>query len=118
MLALPVLDLRLAFSDESNFATDTTTRQAYELITEGFGPGFNGPLLLVSEVADPTDINDLDRLRATLADTAGVASVAGPIPNNRTTPTAAILQVFPTTTPQDRDTEARATHFSGCPSVA
>ena len=43
VLALPVLGLRLGFSDESNFAENTTTRQAYDLLVDGFGPGFNGP---------------------------------------------------------------------------
>ena len=47
---IPVLGLRLAFSDESNFADDTTTKQAYDLLVEGFGEGFNGPLYLVAEV--------------------------------------------------------------------
>ena len=50
VLAIPVLGLRLGFSDESNFAEDTTTQQAYDLLVDGFGPGFNGPLILVAEV--------------------------------------------------------------------
>src|SRR5690606_5835458 len=41
VLAAPVLGLRLGFSDESNFADDTTTKQAYDLLVDGFGPGFN-----------------------------------------------------------------------------
>ena len=55
ILALPVLALRLGFSDESNFAEDTTTKQAYDLLVDGFGPGFNGPLLLVAELPAGTD---------------------------------------------------------------
>ena len=55
VLALPVLGLRLGFSDEGNYPEDTTTRQAYDLLAEGFGPGFNGPLLLVTEVPEGTD---------------------------------------------------------------
>ena len=43
VLAAPVLSLRMAFSDESNFADDTTTKQAYDLLVDGFGKGFNGP---------------------------------------------------------------------------
>ena len=43
VLAIPFLNLRLGFSDESNFADDTTTKQAYDLIVEGFGEGFNAP---------------------------------------------------------------------------
>ena len=45
VLAIPVLGLRLGFSDESNYAEDTTTKQAYDLLVDGFGPGFNGPLI-------------------------------------------------------------------------
>ncbi len=45
ILALPVFSLRLGFSDEGNYGTDTTTRRAYDMVADGFGPGFNGPLL-------------------------------------------------------------------------
>ena len=47
-LALPIFGLRLGFSDEGNYPEDTTTRQAYDLLADGFGPGFNGPLILAS----------------------------------------------------------------------
>ena len=50
VLAIPFLSLRLGFSDESNFADDTTTKQAYDLIVEGFGKGSTGPIYLVAEV--------------------------------------------------------------------
>ncbi len=46
VLAVPFFSLRLAFSDEGNYPEDTTTRQAYDLLAAGFGPGFNGPMLL------------------------------------------------------------------------
>ena len=45
VLAAPVIGLRLGSSDESNYPQDTTTKQAYDLLVEGFGKGFNGPLL-------------------------------------------------------------------------
>ena len=48
LLAVPMLNLRLGFSDESNFADDTSTKQAYDLIVEGFGAGFVGPVYLVA----------------------------------------------------------------------
>src|SRR5690606_28889713 len=50
VLATPVLGLRLGFSDEGNFPEGTDTREAYDLLAEGFGPGFNGPLVVASEV--------------------------------------------------------------------
>jgi putative drug exporter of the RND superfamily len=47
VLAIPALSLRLALADNSSAATNTTQRQAYELISSEFGPGFNGPLTLL-----------------------------------------------------------------------
>ena len=55
VLAIPLFGLRLGFSDEGNDPKDTTTRQAYDLLAEGFGPGFNGPLVLVAELPAGTD---------------------------------------------------------------
>ena len=46
VLAAPALGLRLASSDAGNDPTNQTTRQAYDLLAKGFGPGFNGPLQL------------------------------------------------------------------------
>ena len=54
VLAIPFFSLRLAFSDEGNYPEDTTTRQAYDLLAAGFGPGFNGPLLLATEIPEGT----------------------------------------------------------------
>src|SRR5690606_19402992 len=54
LLAAPILGLRLGFSDEGNYPEETTTRQAYDLVAEGFGPGFNGPFVLAIEVGDPS----------------------------------------------------------------
>ena len=48
VLAAPVLSMRLGFGDAGNRPTTDTTRQAYDILSEGFGPGFNGPLLLVA----------------------------------------------------------------------
>ncbi|MGE5209972.1 MAG: MMPL family transporter, partial [Acidobacteriota bacterium] len=107
LLALPVLGLRLGFSDESNFAEGSTTRAAYDLTSEAFGPGTNGPLLLTAELSSPQDLQVLAGLTETLSATEGVASVVGPIPNTPQDPTsaqAAIIQLTPTTGPQDEAT--------------
>jgi putative drug exporter of the RND superfamily len=103
VLALPVFAIRLGFGDAGNRPTSDTTRQAYDLLTEGFGAGFNGPLLLVAET--PGGRQDLDALKAltgTLSQTPGVAFATEAMPNP--SGDAAILQVFPTTTPQDEAT--------------
>ena len=42
--------MRLAFTDSGNDPTNLTTRQAYDLLSDGFGPGFNGPLVLAAEL--------------------------------------------------------------------
>ncbi|HSL75111.1 MAG TPA: MMPL family transporter [Ilumatobacteraceae bacterium] len=107
LLSVPVLGLRLGFADESNFAEGTTTRAAYELTSEAFGPGANGPLVLTTELSDPQQLAVLVELTETLASTEGVASVLGPIPNTPGDPAsaqAAIIQVTPTTGPQDEAT--------------
>ena len=56
MLAIPVLSLRLGVADSGNDPTKFTTRRAYDLLSQGFGPGFNGPLLLAGEVGAPADL--------------------------------------------------------------
>jgi RND superfamily putative drug exporter len=103
ILAIPVLGLRLGFGDAGNRPTSDTTRQAYDLLSEGFGPGFNGPLLLAAETPDAADVAAFDDLSATLNEVEGVAFATPPIPNDAGT--AAIMQVYPTTSPQDEETQ-------------
>ena len=104
VLAAPVLGLRLGFSDEGNFAEETTTRRAYDLISEGFGPGANGPLLVVAESSpDPGEIAALSGLSEALNRTEGVAFASVPIAN--LTIDAFLIRVQPTTGPQDAATE-------------
>ncbi len=103
-LALPILGLRLGFSDEGNYPSDTTTRQAYDTLAEGFGPGFNGPLVLASEVPDGTDPAALQAVSDAIQADPGVARVSPPITNDEADPTAALWRVIPTTAPQDAET--------------
>jgi RND superfamily putative drug exporter len=104
LLALPILGLRLGFSDEGNFPEDTTTRQAYELLAAGFGPGFNGPLSLATEVPPGTDDAALREVTDAIDADSGVAFVSPPITNDDSAPTAALWRVIPTTAPQDAAT--------------
>jgi RND superfamily putative drug exporter len=104
VLAVPVLGLRLGFSDESNYAKSTTTRQAYDLLVDGFGKGFNGPLLLVTELKGGTTLAKLSAIKQAVAQDPNVAFVADPIPDNLFTPSAALLSVAPKTGPQERET--------------
>ena len=51
VIALPMLSLRLGSADASNDKAGTTTHEAYNLIAEGFGPGANGPILVVADTS-------------------------------------------------------------------
>jgi RND superfamily putative drug exporter len=112
-MSAPVLALQLGFSDEGNFPETTTTRRAYDLVAEGFGPGYNGPVLLAATIDDPTDLEVLQQLGAAIAADPGVQSISQPFPNNLdqatgefdpATTDAAIFRIVPTTSPQDQDT--------------
>ncbi len=111
LLAAPVLVLRFGFADESNYAAETTTRRAYELLVDGFGVGANGPLLVVSEVSGTSQMAELNRLGQALAATDGVVFVSPAIPNNPLAPTAAAIEVRPATGPQAAETEELVKHL-------
>ncbi|MFD3542948.1 MMPL family transporter [Streptomyces sp. NPDC058662] len=102
VLALPTLFLHLGTSDQGNNPAHSTTRQAYDLLADGFGPGTNGPLTVVVRLDGPGDRPALTRLTDALRATDGVAS-AGPAVLNRAGDTAAIT-VVPDTAPQSRAT--------------
>jgi putative drug exporter of the RND superfamily len=100
VLSIPVFSLRLGFSDEGNYPQSTSTRKAYDLLAQGFGPGFNGPLLVVGEVGDQPAL--VERVTTDLGATSGVAGVVPIAPPGSP---LAMWQVFPTTAPQDAATE-------------
>ncbi|HUP75825.1 MAG TPA: MMPL family transporter [Acidimicrobiales bacterium] len=102
-LAMPLFAIRLGFADNGNRERGDTTRDAYDLLAEGFGPGFNGPFLLAAELPKgTTDLAVLEELAAALQLTDGVAGVTAPILNDEGT--VAIMQLFPTTSPQHEAT--------------
>ncbi|MYR42301.1 MMPL family transporter [Streptomyces sp. SID5910] len=102
VLALPTLGLRLGTSDQGNDPRGTTTRQAYDLLADGFGPGVNGPLTLVTKVSGAEDRLALDNLDASLRTAEGVSSVT-PVTYNSGGDTA-YLAVVPESAPQSRTT--------------
>jgi RND superfamily putative drug exporter len=101
-LAAPALGMRLGFPDAGNDQPDTMTRQAYDLISEGFGPGANGPLVIAAELPDPGGKATVDGLVSDLREAQGVAFV--PPARFNSDGTAAIITVVPTTSPQDEAT--------------
>ena len=102
LLAVPILSLRLGFSDEGNYPEDTTTRQAYDLLAEGFGPGFNGPLVLASELPEGIADAALQGVTDAIQADEGVQFVSQAFTNEDGT--AALWRVIPTTAPQDSET--------------
>jgi putative drug exporter of the RND superfamily len=121
-LASPILGLRLGVADEGNYQEDTYTRQAYDLLAEGFGDGFNGPLLItmVPDVGpgggagaggagDATEA--VQALRQALARTPGVADVTEPLPDDPAAPEAFLMTLVPTTAPQDEATSDLVTEL-------
>ncbi|MFJ9868771.1 MMPL family transporter [Streptomyces sp. NPDC101165] len=102
LLALPTLSLHLGTSDQGNDPRSSTTRQAYDLLAQGFGPGVNGPLTLVTRVDGGDDKLVLDGLDTTLRSTRGVASVT-PVTYDSGGDTA-YLTVVPDSAPQSQRT--------------
>ena len=100
VLAIPVLSLRLGSSDQGNDPSSTTTRQAYDLLADGFGPGFNGPLLLVAQTRSPADVAALRTLETGLPKVADVTSVRQIAATSGTE----VIQVTPGTSPEARAT--------------
>lgn len=103
-LAAPALDLRLGLGDAGNEPPASTSRKAYDLLADGFGPGFNGPLVVVAETKtageDPGEAGA--ELTRTLADTPGIAAATDPIPAEDGK--AFTVIAFPETSPQDERT--------------
>jgi len=108
-LAAPAFGLRLAASDAGNDPRSTTTHRAYQLLSEGFGPGFNGPLSLAVRLPGSGARAALARLTGAVARTPGVASVERPVLNGARD-TAAIT-VFPSTSPQSAQTYDLVKHL-------
>jgi RND superfamily putative drug exporter len=109
VLAAPALGLRLASSDAGNDPTSQTTRQAFDLLAKGFGPGSNGPLQMAVALPRAHDSAALAQLTHALSTTPGIASVAQPRLNG--SGTAAAVLAYPTTSPQSAQTSALVTHL-------
>jgi RND superfamily putative drug exporter len=102
--AAPALGLRLASSDAGNDPATNTTRQAYDLLARGFGPGFNGPLQVAVALPKAHDTAALAQLTGAVRATPGVTSVAAPRLN--AAGTAAAVFAYPTTSPQSAQTSS------------
>lgn len=102
-LSAPVLGMQLGQSDAGSEPTSSTTRRAYDLVDRAFGPGANGPLLLVDDLTAagaPTP----EQLGRRLASTPGIVAVGAPVVDAART--TAVLAAVPSTGPQDDATDS------------
>jgi putative drug exporter of the RND superfamily len=111
VLCLPALSLRLGVNDAGTNPKGQTTREAYDLLAEGFGPGFNGPLTMVAKLPAKGEKVGIEQLCSTLKKEEGVESVTDVTFNPAET--VGLCQVYPTTSPQSADTTSLLNHIRG-----
>jgi RND superfamily putative drug exporter len=109
LLAIPLFSMRLAFTDAGNDPTNLTTRQAFDLLAKGFGPGFNGPLVLAVDLPSRSSAVALGRLERELRTAADVSYVTPPQLNR--TGNAAVIVAYPATAPQASRTAQLVTYL-------
>jgi putative drug exporter of the RND superfamily len=107
VLAIPLFSITLGQPDNGTNPTSDSSRQAYDLISQGFGVGVNGPLTVVVKLPNQSSSANsslLSTMQSDIAKTAGVASVTPAQVNSAGT--TAVLNVIPTTRPQAQQTTA------------
>ena len=102
VMAIPLLSIRFGFADASSGSSDRSSRRAFDLLAEGFGPGFNGPLMLATEIDSPDDVEALQSVGQAVSQTQGIAAVTPPQVSEGED--VAVVTAFPTTAPQDEAT--------------
>jgi RND superfamily putative drug exporter len=105
LLALPAMGLRLALPDAGSLPEDDPARVSYDLVSEHFGDGFNGPLIVTGTIVESTDpLGLMDDLKSEIEDLDGVAAVPLATPNE--TADTGIIQVVPEGAPDSLETKA------------
>jgi len=105
VLAIPTLDLRMGLGDASTAAEDTTQRKAYDIMSDGFGAGVNGPLMIMVDATGSADpATAVAGAEKTLAGIDGVVNVSPPLFD--AAGTTAMMSLIPTTGPSDEATKA------------
>ncbi|MEU1946910.1 MMPL family transporter [Streptomyces sp. NPDC020125] len=103
-VALPALSLELGLPGDESKSVETTQRRAYDLLSDGFGPGFNGPLTVVVDTSKSADTRAVtNQVVKTVRGLDGVASVGDPV-LSRTKDTA-VLTAVPKTAPNSGETK-------------
>ena len=111
VLALPLFSIQLLFADAGNDPPNLTTRQAYDLLAEGFGPGTNGPLVVAVDLSGGGDPGVVDKLATAIRSTPGVAAVAPPQLND--SGDTAVIVAIPRSSPQDEATRTLVERLRG-----
>jgi RND superfamily putative drug exporter len=109
ILCIPTLSLRLGTNDAGTEPPNKTTRKAYDLLAEGFGPGFNGPFVMVAALPKKGDDEGLVQLKKTLEHEKGVAATTAVTLNPAKN--TGVFQVYPTTSPQSQETTNLLDHI-------
>jgi len=99
VVAIPALDLRLGMPDDSTAAPDSTQRKAYDLLTDGFGPGFNAPLTVVVDASNGSVQAAASRVAQQIRGLDDVDVVTDPVLNQARD--TAVLTVIPSSGPSD-----------------
>ena len=110
-LAAPMLSMRLGQTDASQNPTSSTLRRSYDLLAEGFGPGFNGPLVLAVDLPATNHDAALAALEQAVKADPNVAQVSAPIVGPEGD--VAVIQVTPKTGPQDEATTQLVNRLRG-----
>ncbi|PKQ26998.1 MAG: hypothetical protein CVT64_00675 [Actinobacteria bacterium HGW-Actinobacteria-4] len=104
VLAIPAADMRLGLPSDQSQPEESSARQAYDLLAEAFGPGFNGPILLLAETDNPAaGAADVAATASAVAALPNVMFVSPPIPS--ADGGAFLLQIIPGTGPDAAETE-------------
>ncbi|MGW8066587.1 MMPL family transporter [Streptomyces ziwulingensis] len=103
-VAVPALSLELGLPGDESKSVETTQRRAYDLLSDGFGPGFNGPLTVVVDLSESTDTRAAaDLVVKTVESVDGVASVGDPLLSE--SGDTAVLTAVPETAPNSGETK-------------
>jgi len=106
ILAVPFFSMRLGSADAGSDPPGSTTRKAYDLLAQGFGPGYNGPLQLVAQISDRGQEAAFMKVTEAVAHTSGVVRVSAPklISGRAGSPGVATADVYASGSPQDAST--------------
>ncbi|HKT82689.1 MAG TPA: MMPL family transporter, partial [Solirubrobacterales bacterium] len=110
-LCIPTLSLRLGSNDAGTDPAGSSTREAYDLLAEGFGAGYNGPFVMAAALPSKGDDESLVLLRKAVESEEGVAKTTSIVLNPAEN--TGVFQVYPTTSPQSEDTTKLLDHIRG-----